>query len=283
MMNSYRAVDGFDCIAFPRIAMRSGVYPKSLKYVFELVAALPESENRAAVSRLIPVESTKQRAGTYFSLYSVTNAGVYSLSITDDLGTHIKQSPFSILITPGALSAKLSVVKFMNEVAFQGSPPGIEAGVGSRYSISIMLRDSFANFLWESTTPPNIFMDDGYNCGSVDQCFPVSEVESQRASVSFEYFNLVDYSDATYLASYVLPKSGRFPMNIKLSSEHLAGSPYFIYVYAGEVSLSSTSVTGLGINSCGAGLSCTFSVRQSYLPFSRALTATSGYHERLFR
>lgn len=262
MMSSYRSVDGFDCIGFPRIAMKFGVYPKTLKYVFELVAAMPETENKAAVNRLLPVESTNQRAGTYFSLYSITNSGVYSLSITDRLGTHIKQSPFSILISPGALNAKLSVVKFINEVSFQGSPAGIEAGVGSRYSMSIMLRDSFLNFLWESSSPPNIFMDDGYNCGSVDQCFPVSEVESQRVSVDFEYFNQVDYTDATYLASYVLPKSGRFPMNVKIGSEHLAGSPYFIYVYAGEVSLSSTSVTGLGINSCGAGLSCTFSVRR---------------------
>lgn len=261
IMTSYRAIDGFDCIGFPRIAMRSGVYPSALKHVFELVAALPEAENRAAVNRLLPLESTNQRSGTYFSLYSVTNAGVYSLSITDRLGTHIKHSPFSVLVSPGALNAKQSVVKFINEVSFQGSPPGVEAGVGSRYSISVLLRDSFLNFLWDSSALPNIFMDEGYNCGSVEQCFPVSEIESQRTSTSFEYFNLVDYTDATYLVSYILPKSGRFPMNIKLSSEHLANSPYFIYVYAGDVSLSSTEVTGLGISSCGAGLSCTFSVR----------------------
>jgi len=263
IMTSYRSVDGFDCIAFPRIAAQAGVYPKNLKSTFELVAAMPESENRATASREISVDSTNQRAGTYFSLYSVTNAGVYSLSITDNIGRHIKDSPFSILISPGAFNSKQSIVNFINKASFQGSPPGIEVGVGSRYSISIMLRDSFGNFLWSSVEPPVVYLDDGYNCGSVEQCFPVSEVESQRTSISFDSFSFVDFTDATYLVSYSLPKSGRFPVNIKVGPEHLQGSPFFVYIYAGDVSLSSTAVSGLGINSCGAGLSCTFSVRLS--------------------
>ena len=262
IMTSYRALDEFDCIAFPRIAMKFGVFPKALKNVFELVAAVPERDNRAAISTIIPIESTNQRNGAYFSMYSVTNAGVYSLSITDHIGIHISNSPFSILISPGSVSAKVSIVKFINLVSFQGSPAGIEVGVGTQYSISILLRDSFANFLWGSATTPSIYLSDGYNCGSVDQCFPVAEVESQRQTVDFDYFNMVDYTDATYLASYALPRSGRYPLNVKLSTEHLAGSPFFMYVYAGEVSLSSTAITGLGINSCGAGLSCTFSVRR---------------------
>ena len=263
IMTSYRSVDGFDCIAFPRIAVQAGVYPKNLKSTFELVAAMPESENRATASREISVDSTNQRAGTYFSLYSVTNAGVYSLSITDNIGRHIKDSPFSILISPGAFNSKQSIVNFINKASFQGSPPGIEVGVGSRYSISIMLRDSFGNFLWGSVEPPVVYLDDGYNCGSVEQCFPVSEIESQRTSISFDSFSFVDFTDATYLVSYSLPKSGRFPVNIKVGPEHLQGSPFFVYIYAGDVSLSSTAVSGLGINSCGAGLSCTFSVRLS--------------------
>jgi hypothetical protein len=261
-MTNYRAVDEFDCIAFPRIAMKFGVYPKALKNLFELAAAVPERENRASVSRTIPIESTNQRNGAYFSIYSVTNAGVYSLSITDHIGIHVSNSPFRILISPGSVSARLSIVKFINEASFQGIPPGIEVGVGTQYSISILLRDSFSNFLWGSQATPAIYLSDGYNCGSVDQCFPVVEVESQRQSVNFDYFNLVDYTDATYLASYALPRSGRYPINVKLGNEHLAGSPFFMYVYAGEVSLSSTAVSGLGINTCGAGLSCTFSVRR---------------------
>jgi hypothetical protein len=260
LMTSYRSVDGFDCIAFPRIAMKSGVYPKMLQDIFNRVSAIPEIDNKAAVMKPFPVESTGQRSGTYFSLYAVTNAGVYTLSITDGIGTHIMHSPFRILISPGTLNAKQSIVRFMNEAPYQGLPAGIEVGVGSRYSVSIMLRDSFSNFLWGSALPPTILLNDGFNCGSVDQCFPVVEVESQRASIDFEYFNLVDYTDATFLVSFSLPKSGRFPMNVKLGSEHLASSPFFMYVYAGDVSLSTTAVTGLGINSCGAGLSCTFSV-----------------------
>ena len=88
-MTSYRSVDGFDCIAFPRIALRAGVYPKNLKSTFELVAAIPESDNKAAARRLISVDSTNQRSGTYFALYSVTHAGVYSLSGPASLGRPI--------------------------------------------------------------------------------------------------------------------------------------------------------------------------------------------------
>jgi hypothetical protein len=269
-MTSYRAVDGFDCIAFPRIAMKSGVYPRTLQDLFNRVSAIPEIENKAAVTESFPVKSADQRSGTYFSLYAVTNAGVYTLSVTDGAGIHIMHSPFSILITPGKLNAKQSIVKFMNEVPYQGVPAGVEVAVGSRYTVSIMLRDSFSNFLWGSSIPPTIFLNDGYNCGSVDQCFPVFEVESQRTSMDFDYFNLVDYTDATYLVSFSLPKSGRFPLNVKLSSEHLASSPYFMYVYAGDVSLSSTAVAGSGIDTCGAGLSCTFSVSHTALLLAAA-------------
>ena len=285
-MTSCRSVDGFDCIAFPRIALRAGVYPKNLKSTFELVAAIPEKDNKAAASRLISVDSTNQRSGTYFAMYSVTNAGVYSLSITDSIGRHIQASPFSILISPGQLNAKQSIVNFINKASFQGSPPGVVVGVGSRYSISIMLRDSFANFLWGSDEAPKVYFDDGYNCGSVEECFPVSEVEAQRTSTAFDFFNFVDFTDATYLVSFSLTKSGRFPMNIKVGSEHLQGSPFFMYVYAGDVSLSSTATTGLGINSCGAGLSCTFSVRNQnplllWAPNLKHPDRPAGHHHRL--
>jgi hypothetical protein len=262
-MNSYRSVDGFDCIAFPRVAMKSGVFPNNLKSLFELVSAIPEKDNKAAVTKQFSIETTNSRTGTYFLLYSVTCAGVYTLSITDRIGIHIRQSPFNIVVSPGSLNAKSSVVKFINEARYNGIPSGIEVGVGSRYSVSIMLRDSFFNFLWGNPDLPAVFFDDGYNCGSVEQCFPVVEIESQRTSITFDYFSLVDYTDATYLLSFTLPKSGRYPLNIQVKSEHLAESPYFMYVYAGDVSLASTAVAGLGINSCGAGLSCTFSVRLS--------------------
>jgi hypothetical protein len=269
LMTSYRAIDGFDCIGFPRIAMKSGVYPRALKNIFTLVSAMPESENRAAFEKTFSIASTNQRIGTYFLLYSVTRAGVYSLSISDHIGIHIKDSPFNIVISPGSLNARESIVNFINKAPYLGIPPGIEVGVGSRYSVSILLRDSFHNFLWGSANPPSIFLNDGYNCGSVEQCFPVIEIESQRTSVSFDFFDLVDYTDATYLFSFILPKSGRFPINIKVGNEHLAESPYFMFVYAGDVSLSSTAVSGLGINSCGAGLSCTFSVSTGALSIPR--------------
>jgi hypothetical protein len=185
------------------------------------------------------------------------------------------------------MSASQSIVKFINEVPYMGVPAGVEVGVGSKYSISILLRDAFSNFLWTSPATPNIFLDTGYNCGSVDQCFPVVEIESQKATVGFDFFRLYDYKDATYLLSFSIPKSGRFPINLKVGVEQLGGSPFFLYVFAGEVSLSSTSVSGLGISSCGAGLSCTFSVSAScclvhvYSPSPRHLF--TGYYQRFVR
>jgi hypothetical protein len=203
-----------------------------------------------------------------FSLLAVcTAAGLYkvSVSVSNQL---LYGLPHLLLVQTGAPETSTAKVfgSLLNRDYFDRPIHSGFVAATDPYTVQVMLRDRFGNFVWTGKPDISVSLGDltGYRCFSASKCFPA--VRSLNLAVSMQYLDklIIDSNDGTYIATVKMPIPGQFDVNVFLNigpaKTTIGLSPYVVNVVSGVYSLSNTFVEGQGVMSCGAGVICSFSV-----------------------
>jgi hypothetical protein len=168
--------------------------------------------------------------GIYNVEYTPVLSGVYSLHVLLD-GENIKDSPFSLNILPGNISA----------LHCEAEGEGLKSAVANEYSFfKVITKDNHGNNINEGGK--NIIVK-GTTSGSI-------EFEGSSK----------DNKDGTYLIEYTAKQKGDYKLNVSIDNENIKNSPFDLIVSAGAVSTSATIAEGEGLTTATCGKSATFNV-----------------------
>jgi len=158
----------------------------------------------------VNVDVQDKSDGTYSASYKTAVSGAYFLHVTLE-GTPIKDSPFSVNVTPGAASASLSSAE---------GEGLIKAIAGETATFVVSLKDSYGNPLKASGGDVAAQVDEANEC------------------------SVYDNKDGTYRAQYRATKSGQRTINVTVNGSPIAGSPFTAVVEPATASPTHSYVVG---------------------------------------
>jgi len=206
--------------------------------------------------------------GRYTVTYNVTRAGLYSLAVSHGgLGLH--KSPYNFLIKPDVFDPSTCVITgtgASKDKNLLSGTSGYKSAViaGKFVNFDLRLRDKYWNYLWVSR-PENEFsiFFEPMQVRYFDTALRAESVYSWPAE--FRNYTLHDNGDANYRIDYIITTAGNFPLKVRLrdpsgASKDLDKSPYMITVRPDKVHVPSSTAYGKGLQTCGAGLVCSFAI-----------------------